>query len=220
MTKACYKKTKQCIHGIDREEICFVCERSSSYLKRAIEKLDKICAKKGSASFEVTFTLAEEFKLWLVANQIKRPVKEASIDWYLSDLKERGKLSEKKKCDFKLGYSVAKFFPDLKNPHRRKLPFGAYRVIANANIAEEKKNKLRKIAEKHKLGIPYIYKLLARRYKIGRIRRIPETITFTSREEFFNRINEFLDEHKDITMGVKISLVAKVDIRNIHKNLA
>jgi hypothetical protein len=212
MAKACYKKTKQCIHGIDRKKICPCCEGSGLYLKQAIERLNRIYAKRGGISFEAAFVLEAEFKQWLKVMKIETPVKDASIDWYLGDLKERGRLSQEKKSNFKLAYGVAKFFPDLKNISDRMLSFGCYRVIANAHIAPRQKDAFRKEAEEKNYNIGTIYDELERRYNIGRIKSISDTITYAGRKQFIKQVREFLNRGgKEITKGVKISLVAKVD---------
>jgi len=218
MPKASYTKKNECLHGKDRKEICFLCVAAGAYIKQAIEKLNKIYSKKGGVSFEVAFALAGEFKRWLKMNKIKAAIKEASIDWFLNDLKEKGRISEEKKSDFKLAYNVAKHFPDLKIPSKRKLPFGCYRVISSANIKEWQKNDLRKESEDDGISINNIYDILRERYNIGRIKRISTTIIFTSKEEFLKRINEFLTENKEITKGDQVTLLAKVDRRKKVKN--
>jgi hypothetical protein len=214
MAKARYKKTKQCIHGIDRKETCHFCEGSGSYLKQAIGRLNSIYAKRGGVSFEAAFALDAEFKRWLKVMKLKTPAKDASIDWYLDDLKERGRLSQEKKSNFKLSYNVAKFFPGLENISHRMLSFGCYRVIANANITPTQKDVFRKEAEENNYNIATIYEELERRYNIGRIKRISDTITYTGREQFIKQVRKFLNRgKKEITKGVKVSLVAKVDKR-------
>lgn len=191
-----------CAHGILLGDPCFHCAQGGVYFDRDKEVYQNIINNTHNISFELAFALFERVNFW------KKASTELSLDIYFKAVKKNSDINWSIQS-LKQAYYLAREFPHLKDKKENRLKFSIYREIASAKLTPEQKKEIITKAEDENLKFSSVRRL-KEEYQ-GKEKRLTQskTITFKSRENLTQEINQFFSERTDIQEGTKITVTIK-----------